>query len=519
METAVSQPTPTTIEAWAEHLGCHPEQVDPGELRARLTSDTVPGLLQAAADRHPASMLAVDEARLTLAELHDVVRRRATALEERGVAPDTRVAVSAPSSLELVTTYLAVLHLGATAVLVNPSSTDHELAATLARADAALLVTDRPGRQPGAVALSDVVAASDTESHPGGPVTPSTVALLAFTSGTTGPPKGVPLTHAHLLSSIRAAMLAWRWQAEDTLVHALPLFHQHGLSGVHATLAAGSSAALLSSFTPEALVATVEREGATVLFGVPSIHRRLLELGAGALWPLRRLRLVTSGSAPLPPALAEEFTAATGLELLERYGLTETGLDLSNRYDGTRVAGRVGTPLPGVEVRLATPTGAPVEDGAEAGEILLRGPQVFDGYLDDPEATAAAFHPGGWFRTGDLGRWDEQGLLEITGRLKELIITGGMNVSPGEVEAVVERLPSVREAAVAGVPHQLWGEEVVAWVVPADGEQVDATAVIEHCREHLAAYKCPKRVLATAELPRNPMGKIVRSELVRRETA
>ena len=514
----MSQPDTSTIKAWAEHLGCHAGQVNPDELRTTLTAGTVPGLLCEAAEQHATSTLAVDDARLTLADLLHVVRRRATALADYGAAAGTRVAVSAPSSLDLVTTYLAVLHLGATAVLVNPSYTDHELAATLARADAALLVTDRPARHPGAVALSDVVAASDAEPHPGGPVTPTTVALLAFTSGTTGPPKGVPLTHAHLLSSIRAAMLAWRWQAGDTLVHALPLFHQHGLSGIHATLAAGSSAAVLSSFTPTALVEAVERERATVLFGVPSIHRRLLELGAAALRPFRRLRLVTSGSAPLPPALAEEFAAATGVQLLERYGLTETGLDLSNRYDGPRVGGRVGTPLPGIEVRLATPTGAPVE-GPAAGEILLRGPQVFNGYLDDPEATTAAFHPGGWFRTGDLGRWDDRGLLEITGRLKELIITGGMNVSPGEVEAVVEQLPSVSEAAVAGVPDERWGEEVVAWVVPKEGADVDPAAIIEHCRQHLAAYKCPKRVLRTAQLPRNPMGKIVRSELVRRETA
>jgi malonyl-CoA/methylmalonyl-CoA synthetase len=339
-------------------------------------------------------------------------------------------------------------------------------------------------------------------------VAPGTVALLAFTSGTTGRAKGVPLTHAHLLSSIRSAMLAWRWRPDDVLVHALPLFHQHGLSGVHATLAAGSSAAILSRFDPGALVAAVERERATVLFGVPSIHRRLLDLGADALAPLRRLRLATSGSAPLPPALAVEFAGATGVELLERYGLTETGLDLSNRFEGPRSPGHVGTPLPGVEVRLADGSGA----DADEGEILLRGPQVFDGYLDDPEATAAAFHPGGWFRTGDLGRWDG-GALRITGRLKELVITGGMNVAPGEVEAVLEQLPSIHEAAVAGVPDDRWGEAVVAWVVPADGARVDPDAVVAHCRRHLSAYKCPKRVVVTTALPRNAMGKIVRSRL------
>lgn len=211
--------------------------------------------------------------------------------------------------------------------------------------------------------------------------------------------------------------------------------------------------------------------------------------------------------------MAGLFRAATGIELLERYGLTETGPDLSNSYEGPRVPGRVGVPLPGVEVRLADTSDVEVEDG-EVGEILLRGPQVFDGYLNDPSATAEAFREGEWFRTGDLGRWDAAGRLAITGRLKDLIITGGMDVSPGEVEAVVEQLPSVREASVAGVASERWGgEEVVAWVVPNGIEVVDPVAVVEHCRLHLAAYKCPKRVLQVAALPRNQMEKIVRTQL------
>jgi malonyl-CoA/methylmalonyl-CoA synthetase len=500
--------------AWAEHLGSAVEEMDVAAVRRSLTQDTIPGLLAAAARNHADSTLAVDDDRVTLIELEDAVRRCATGLARRGAAAGTRVAISAPSSLNLVTAYLAVLHLGAAAVLVNPAYTHDELAATLDRSGAVLVVTDRPERYAGSVDLAALIDDTGRDAHPGGQVTPDTIALLAFTSGTTGRAKGVPLTHAQLVSSIRAAMLAWRWRSEDVLVHALPLFHQHGLSGVHATIAAGSSAALLSHFTPESLVGAVERERATVVFGVPSIHRRLLELGSDGLAPLARLRLVTSGSAPLPPSLAEAFAEATGVQLLERYGLTETGLNLSNRYDGPRLPGRVGIPLPGVEVRL----GDPAEMSPEEGEILLRGPQVFGGYLDDPEATADAFRPGGWFRTGDLARWDDDGSLRITGRLKELIITGGMNVSPGEVEAVVEQLPSVREAAVAGVPDDRWGEAVVAWVVSADGDQVDPDEVMEHCRRHLAAYKCPKRVVATVALPRNPMGKIVRSRLVEEGT-
>lgn len=513
----VAGPSEAIVRAWADHIGHPLAEIEPSELRQRLTSETIPSLLSAAAKDHGSSTLAVDSARLTLTALHEVVGRRATALAGHGAESGMTVAISAPSSLELVTTYLATLHLGATAVLINPAYTDEELTGILARSGAALLVTDRPNRAAGAIDLAALVAA-DVEPHAGGPVTPDTVALLAFTSGTTGAPKGVPLTHAHLLSSIRGAMWAWRWQPDDVLVHALPLFHQHGLSGVHATLTAGSSAAILSTFDPAALVAAVKREQATVLFGVPSIHRRLLELGDEGMAPLRRLRLITSGSAPLPPSLFGAFREATGIELLERYGLTETGLDLSNPYDGPRVPGQIGIPLPGVEVRLADPSGAEVKEGEE-GEILLRGPQVFEGYLNDPSATAEAFLEGEWFRTGDLGRCDVAGRLAITGRLKDLIITGGMNVSPGEVEAVVEQLSSVREAAVAGVASERWGEEVVAWVVPNGTEMVDPAAVIEHCRLHLAAYKCPKRVLQVAALPRNQMGKIVRTQLAGGATA
>jgi malonyl-CoA/methylmalonyl-CoA synthetase len=255
-----------------------------------------------------------------------------------------------------------------------------------------------------------------------------------------------------------------------------------------------------------------------VLFGVPSVHQRLLELPSRQLEPLRRLRLVTSGSAPLPVSLAQRFRAVTGVVLLERYGLTESGLNLSNSYDAERVPGLVGTTLPGVEAELTDEQGNPVPPGAE-GEVALRGPQVFDGYLDDPGATAAAFWPGGWFRTGDLGRCDRAGRIQITGRLKDLVITGGMNVSPAEVEAVVEQLPEVQEAAVAGIPSDRWGEELSVWVVASGTGPIDAERIISHCRQHLAPYKCPKRVFQTTALPRNPMGKIVRSRLVQEASA
>jgi len=492
--------------AWAAHMGVKPDSIDPAALSSELATGTIPAALAAAAATEQGT-IAVDGERLTYAQLHERVTRAGGVLAHSGVGQCARVVISAPTSMRFVVAYLATLHVGATVVLANPAYTEHELDDLIARSGARLLIADSTHPAVDTVTLADVDAGKH-ETHPGAPVANTDVALLAYTSGTTGTPKGVPLTHGMVLASVRAAMRAWRWNADDTLVHTLPLFHQHGLSAVHASLVAGSSLAVLSKFDPHELVATVEHERASIVFAVPSIHQRLADLDPNELRPLGRLRLITSGSAPLSPALADELYAKAGLRPLERYGLTESGLNVSNAY-GDPAVGTVGTPLPGVEVDLRTPDGEP----ADEGEIVLRGPQIFDGYLDDVEATAAAFWPGGWFRTGDLGRWDDDGRLHITGRLKELIITGGMNVAPREVEIAVEAHPEVVETAVAGVPSPRWGEEVTAWVVPAARDAFDADAIIEHCRSRLAAYKCPKRIIVVDALPRNAMGKIVRSEL------
>ncbi|HZJ04987.1 MAG TPA: class I adenylate-forming enzyme family protein [Nocardioidaceae bacterium] len=521
------------VAAWAGHLGLAPSDLDPEALRHSLTRGTIPGVLATAATRHPSAVLSIEDQSLSHAELYALAARHAAVLANRGVSRGSRVVISAGSSLRLVVSYLATLHLGAVAVLVNPAYSTAELHAVIDRSAPALIILDDDPKQtgpdleqshpdpsdPGRAAGVPVLGMGDladealrADAHPPPDLGSEDLALLAFTSGTTGSPKAVPLTHGQLLASIRSAMWAWRWDRTDTLVHALPLFHQHGLSGVHASLLAGSNATILSTFDPAELLTIIVREGATVLFGIPSIHQRLVALDPAQLAALSGLRLITSGSAPLSAALAEKFHQKAGVQPLERYGLTETGLNVSNPYEGERVAGTVGYPLPGTEVALTSPEGEEVGTENE-GEIVLRGPQVFDGYLEDPEATAAAFWPGGWFRTGDLGRWDAQGRLVITGRLKDLIITGGMNVAPQEVEEVVERFPAVREAAVAGLPSERWGEEVAVWVVAEDGVGVPAAEVIAHCRGNLAAYKCPKQVFYVDSLPRNAMGKISRSEL------
>jgi malonyl-CoA/methylmalonyl-CoA synthetase len=332
---------------------------------------------------------------------------------------------------------------------------------------------------------------------------PDDAAIIGYTSGTTGVPKGAVLSHRNLLASSESVRLAWRWTAEDRLVLALPLFHIHGLGvGLHGTLLAGGSAVLLPRFDADAVLDAVAAHDATLFFGVPTMYARLA--GSTRLGALGRLRLCVSGSAPLPPALFERLAEGSGQRILERYGMTETGINVSNPYDGERRPGSVGFPLPGVELRLAA-----------SGEIELRGPNVFSGYWGRPEATAAAFTADGWFRTGDVGEFDPGGYLRIVGRARELIITGGFNVYPREVEDVLLEHPGVAEVAVAGTPDPEWGELVTAWVVPSPhAPPPDEEALAGFAADRLARFKCPRRVVVVDALPRNALGKVLRDELV-----
>ena len=341
---------------------------------------------------------------------------------------------------------------------------------------------------------------------------PETIAHLAFTSGTTGPAKATPLSHSNVIASVRAVMAAWRWSSDDILVHALPLQHAHGLTAVHLTLLSGSRSVVLPRFDPDELCRTIDDEQATVMFGVPAVYDRLLGWGGLPEADLSSLRLATSGSAPLSPRVSDEVAAVLGHRPLERYGLTEAGFLLSNRYDDERLPGSVGYELPGVEIRIVDTAGVDVDDGEE-GEIVARGPQVFSGYIDVDQADT--FRPGAWFRTGDLGvRSVETGAVAITGRLKELIITGGMNVHPHEIELVLEGHSGVVAAAVVGRPSRRWGEEVVAFVVPERDLDIDELA--EAVRADLAPYKRPKSYVVVDDLPRNHMGKVLRAELAAR---
>jgi acyl-CoA synthetase (AMP-forming)/AMP-acid ligase II len=504
-----------SLNGWQEHL---PGVADVRDYASGLGEQTIPELAAAAADRVPDRIaVTVDGEPVTHAGLDGAAARVAAWLAKL-VRPGDRVLLAAGSSVGFVRCYLGALRAGAVLVLANPGYTAAELGHLVADSGAVLAFADRePARRlaelgPGfAPPLTvDVREVPDGPGRSAGIVArPDDAALLAYTSGTTGKPKGVPLTHRQLAVSIRSVMAAWRWSGEDVLAHALPLYHQHGLGGLHTALIAGGTAHIRSKFTPADLMRTIADYRASVLFAVPTIYQALLDAQVA---PAAGLRLAVCGSAPLSPAVAGRLPAILGRLPLIRYGTTESGLDVSNPLDEPR-GDTLGVPLPGVLTRIWAPEGGPQAAGQD-GEIQVSGPQVFAGYWNDPAATEAAFSPDGWFRTGDIGTVDPaSGLLMIRGRRKEMNISRGLNVYPREVEIALEAHPSVAEAAVAGVPDDRWGERVTAWVVIRDEHRFDEAELIVHARTLLAAYKCPKRVFQVTALPRNQLGKIVRSEL------
>lgn len=476
-------------------------------------------------------------------ELDERTGHAAGLLARAGVAAGDRVLWTAGASLPSVVAVVGALRLGAVVVPVNAAWTEREVAHVAADVRPAAAVVARPdqaawvaGATPGPVALlspslapvggtaggtaggrAGGTAAGTAGSHdgegPGGPPVldaagPGDPALVVYTSGTTGSPKGAVLSHANLLAGTGALALAWRWEPADRLVLALPLFHVHGLcAGLLGSLAAGASAVLLDRFSASGVLDAAGRHGGTLFFGVPTMYHRIL--GSGRAGELARLRLCVSGSAPLPAALWDRARDHGGVAVLERYGMTETMLTVSNPYHGERRPGAVGFPLPGVEVRLEG-GGAPPAEGDE-GQLLVRGPSVFSGYWERPAATEACFD-GGWFRTGDVMAVGPGGYLSVRGRRHDVIISGGYNVYPAEVEDVLLGHPGVAEAAVSGTPSEEWGEEVTAWVVPA-GAPPAVEALVAYAAERLAPYKRPRAVRVVEALPRNAMGKVRRSEL------
>jgi malonyl-CoA/methylmalonyl-CoA synthetase len=442
---------------------------------------------------------------ITAAELDHATRRIAGRLQAAGLAPGDRMLFSADSSLELVIAHIAALRSGIVVVPANTAYKEREIAhiAGDSRPRAALVDRDDRARWVRAACPEAVVVGPDVELADRDPDVldasePQAPALIGYTSGTTGSPKGAVLSHANLLAGSESVGLAWRWTAADRLVLALPLFHAHGLCvGLHGTLLAGASAVLLPRFDVDAVLDAAGAHEASMFFGVPTMYHRLA--GSSRVGELGRLRLCVSGSAALPAELHQALAERAGQQVLERYGMTETLMLVSNPFDGERRPGSVGFPLPGVELQLS--------EGDE-GEIRVRGPAVFGGYWEREQATAESF-AGGWFRTGDLGSVDGDGYIRILGRSKELIISGGFNVYPREVEEVLLGHPDVAEVAVVGTPSEEWGEIVTAFVVPA-GDRRNAEPLLAYAAEQLAPFKRPRVVNFVDGLPRNALGKVVK---------
>jgi malonyl-CoA/methylmalonyl-CoA synthetase len=472
-------------------------------LRRRLRAGTLPeALLQPGRE----VVLRSGDRRLTRDELKSEAEGVAGGLDALGIKAGDRIALYAANSLDWVTAYLGIQRAGACAVMMNPDYHSAEAEHILCDSEPVAVIADRPRA---AIVEQLGLRTIAVEDLPRGApptipaITPESPAAILYTSGTTGRPKGASLDHGNFRAQGRGALEVWRWTSSDVLVHALPLFHLHGLGmGLHGTLLSGGRATLIA-FTPAAVIDELTRDG-TMFFGVPSMYQRLCEWLEEHPTDLSHVRVFVCGSAPLPPALFERCERLLGQPPVERYGITEGGIVVTNPYDGPRQPGRVGYAFPGVEVRLG-----------ELDEVLLKGGQVFQGYWRNPKASAEAFTPDGFFRTGDVGEIAEDGTLAIRGRLKELIITGGFNVYPREVELVLETHPAVQEVAVAGVPSEKWGEEVTAFVVPSGSAPLVEGELIEFAHENLAAYKCPKRVIVIDALPRNAMGKVQRSQLVR----
>ena len=423
-----------------------------------------------------------------------------------GLQAGDRVVVSGSPSVALVVAHAAALRMGLVVVPVNAAYSEREVEAIVSDARPRAAVVDRPEMQGWMRTFGVEVVAGIEVELPDGPaptldvVASDDPALLPYTSGTTGRPKGALLSHGNLLASAEAILIAWRWTSKDRLILCLPLFHMHGLGvGVHGTLLAGASAILQERFDVESVLSVAGSGGATMFFGVPTMYARLAE--ADGADRLASLRLCVSGSAPLSPEMHRRIEEHCGQRILERYGMTETVMLVSNPYEGERRAGAVGFPFPGVELRLAD----------ENDEIEVRGPNVFSGYFERPDATAESFTDDGWFRTGDIGAVDDDGYVSIVGRAKELIISGGYNVYPREIEDLLRAQPGVVDAAVVGTPSEEWGEVVTAYLEgPAD---LDAEAVVATAAAELAPYKKPRIVHRVDALPRNAMGKVVRADL------
>ena len=455
----------------------------------------------------------------------------ANLLDSLDLPANSRVAVQTEKSVEALILYLAVLSAGHVYLPLNTAYQAGEIEYFVGNAEPAVVVCS--GRNFGWVSqiafkagtrhvftLNDdrsgtllERAAFFGDTHATAAKRADDLAAILYTSGTTGRSKGAMLTHGNLLSNARVLKDYWGWQAGDVLIHALPIFHVHGLFvASHGALLNGSKMIWFSKFDPKAAIARMAE--ATVFMGVPTLYVRLLGEAGLTKAATAHMRLFISGSAPLLIETFTDWQRRTGHTILERYGMSETAMLTSNPYrpENARRGGTVGFPLPGVGVRVRDDQGGAMPAG-EIGGIEVKGPNVFQGYWRMPEKTAEEFTADGWFKTGDVGRIDADGYVTIVGRSKDLIISGGYNVYPAEIEGYINDMPGVAESAVIGVPHKDFGEAVVAIVIPKPGAALDGTAIAAALKSQIANFKVPKQVFVQPDLPRNTMGKVQKNLL------
>ena len=460
------------------------------------------------ADRLKPCFLLSDGSAISYGDLETGAAQVAGRLRAHGVEPGDRVALQAEKSAEAIMVYLGVLKAGAVFLPLNSAYTTSEVDYFLGDAEPKVFVTDPP-----AWVREAAAAKALAETAPRGA---GDLACLIYTSGTTGRSKGAMLSHGALAANALALHEAWGFTPDDVLLHALPIFHVHGLFvALHCALLSGCPMVWLPRFSDAEVLAGLDR--ATVMMGVPTFYTRLLANPGFTRATAEGVRVFICGSAPLLPSTFAEFEHRSGQRILERYGMSEAVIITSNPLDGERIAGSVGYPLPGVALRIgggdapsvASGGSSPAGGGGTTGVIEIKGPSVFSAYWRMPQKTAEEFTPDGWFITGDVGRRDADGRVWISGRAKDLIISGGYNVYPKEIELVLDEIAGVTESAVIGIPHKDFGEGVVAVVMG----QGDEAAMIAEARRQLAAYKAPKRIVFVGELPRNAMGKVQKNLL------
>jgi malonyl-CoA/methylmalonyl-CoA synthetase len=487
-------------------------------IRSRIASPARPFIIKS------------DGTKLSYGDMLDRTAQLANALVLAGVEPGDRVAVQVEKSVENFLVYLATLRAGAVYLPLNTAYTLAELDYFIGDAEPKLVVCD-PAKRDGLAKIAKTRGVGSVETldakgqgslvEAAGkapkdfadvPREDDDLAAILYTSGTTGRSKGAMLTHRNLSSNAETLRDYWRFSGDDILLHALPIYHTHGLFVAGNTIMfSGGAMIYLPKFDADEVMRHLPK--ATSMMGVPTFYTRLLKHPGLTQQACAHMRLFTSGSAPLLAETHDEFRAKTGHAILERYGMTETNMNTSNPYDGDRIAGTVGFPLPGVEVRIAEAESGKVLPQGEIGVIEVRGPNVFPGYWRMPDKTSAEFRPDGFFITGDVGKFDERGYVHIVGRAKDLIITGGFNVYPKEVESEIDALPGVVESAVIGCPHPDFGEGVTAVVVLKKDSIADEKAMIANLEGRLAKFKLPKRVIFVDDLPRNTMGKVQKNVL------